>query len=416
MLPFAPPAPAVHGRVRAPAVALLAALLGATAPSGAAAAEATLRVGTSGDYAPFSLAGRGFDVDVAERMAADLGVRLRWVRFAWPELADRVRAGDFDLVMSGVTWRPERAVLGWMSRAVAAGGPCLVGAAGPARLAVNRGGVLERWARARHPGREIVATDDNLALPELLASGRVDAFVTDSFELPHFARPGWPARCEPPIDRKVYWVVAGHGAERTEGGAALGRRIDDWLAVNEPELRELRARWLGGPAPRDDVDHLIDLLARRLALMPAVARWKRERGQPIEDPERETRVLAGARAAALEQGLDPDSVAHLFRVQIELARALQARAGEAPRLDLVGELRPALQRLGARIVRALARVAPLAADDLAPARLAPLTALLEPAEREALLRGLLGVRAAGTAPRGALVNPPWRTDNALGKG
>src|SRR3954467_6037919 len=67
---------------------------------GASAADTTsapkptrpkLRVGTSGDYAPFSIrdaAGtvRGFDADVAVALARDLGFELEWVGFRWPTL------------------------------------------------------------------------------------------------------------------------------------------------------------------------------------------------------------------------------------------------------------------------------------------------------------------------------------------
>lgn len=94
--------------------------------------RATLRIGTSGDYPPFSWpAGggssgaplAGFDVELAERLAADQGLVVEWVRFRWPELETRLAAGEMDVAMSGVTWRPWRAVVGWMTRAVAAGGP-----------------------------------------------------------------------------------------------------------------------------------------------------------------------------------------------------------------------------------------------------------------------------------------------------
>ena len=58
----------------------------------------SLRVGMSGDYQPFSLCEgggsrgqeqcQGLDVDIARRLAADLGVRLEIVRFRWPALMD----------------------------------------------------------------------------------------------------------------------------------------------------------------------------------------------------------------------------------------------------------------------------------------------------------------------------------------
>ncbi len=383
---------------RALALAALAALVAAGCARngeralGSAREAPALRVGTSGDYAPFSREGAGFDVDVAERMAADLGYRIEWVRFRWPELAERVRRGDFDVVMSGVTWRPERDVAGFLTRAVASGGPCVVGASAPARVAVNRGGALETWARARLAGAEIVATDDNLSLGRRYADREVDAFVTDSFEIAHLARPEWPRRCEPPRERKVYWVAPARAAD-------LGRALERWLALHEPELDLERARWLGGPAPRDGVEHALDLVARRIALMPAVGAWKRARGEAIEDPAREARVLARVREDAVAAGLDPAGVEALFRAQIELARAVQARSSAAMRaeLDLETELRPAISRIGERLVAALAEVAPIAREELPLERLALLEPWLALPEQAALQRALLAVRPARDA-------------------
>ena len=82
----------------------------------------TLRVGVSGDYQPFSLCSerltdcRGFDIDVARRVATGLGVRLELVRFRWPELRADLGAGKFDVAMSGVTLRPERTLTATFTR------------------------------------------------------------------------------------------------------------------------------------------------------------------------------------------------------------------------------------------------------------------------------------------------------------
>lgn len=346
------------------------------------AGQEILRVGTSGDYAPFSLDGVGFDIDVAQRMASDLGLRIEWVEFRWPELRARLLAGDFDIAMSGVTWRPERAVHGWMSRAVAQGGPCWIGARTPASLAVNRGGILERWAREQFPDARIRSVDDNRSLPGLLAGGEVEAIVSDSFELPQFARPGQPTRCAPARDRKVYWVAPARAAE-------LGPRIDAWLERNEPEIARLRGRWFGAPAPRDALDHVVDLTARRLALMPAVAAYKRAHGLPIEDPARERRVLDAAERRAGEAGLDPGALRESFALQIELAKRIQSVQRTGPDLDLETELRPALLQLGDRLVLAYAAAAPLPAGGLPLARLDLTAPYLDPASRDLLRRALI---------------------------
>jgi cyclohexadienyl dehydratase len=365
----------------------LATLVGLVLARSVVAAEPVLRVGTSDDYPPFSVRGRGFDVDAAEAMARDFGMRIEWVRFRWPELRSNARADVFDVAMSGITWRPERAVIGWMSRAVAQGGPCVVGDPTAGLVAVNRGGVLESWARRRFAPQSLVAVDDNLSLPTLLEGGAVSAFVTDSFEAasrPH--RTDDAVRCEPPRDRKVYWIAP-------QRASALGPRIDAWLAANEGRLEELRRRWLGGASPRGEVDNLIDLAARRLALMPAVAAWKRAHGLAVEDPERGQAVLARAEDAARPAGLEPDSVRALFAVQIALAKAIERRASETEAtLDLETELRPALSQIGDRIVASLAVAAPVGARALSEDRLEPLAELLGSEEVSELRTAILGVR------------------------
>ncbi len=347
--------------------------------------EEALRIGTSSDYAPFSLDGAGFDVDVAELLSAELGMPIEWRRFRWPELARDVRENRFDVAMSGVTWRPERAVLGRMSLAVASGGPCVLGDPEPRRLAVNRGGVLERWARRRFPEAEIYAVADNLSLPARLESRSVDAIVTDSFELAHFRRPGFAERCEPPHDRKVYWIAPA-------AAATLGPAIDRFLREREPELEQLRTRHFGTASERAESDHLIDLMARRLALMPAVAAWKRRNDRPISDPAREELVLARVAEQVAAVGLEPAAALRLFELQIELARAVQARAPEVEPLDLPRELRPTLLQLGLRIVNALARAAPIDPIALDASRLAPLVPLLEANEIAQLRAAILAVR------------------------
>ena len=269
-----------------------------------------------------------------------------------------------------------------MSRAVAAGGPCVVSSenapARQRRVAVNRGGILERWARERFETGEgrstgVIAVDDNLSLPGRLEGGEVDAFVTDSFEVEHFGREGWRQDCEPPLDRKVFWVAP----ERADD---LGPAIDRWIGRNEGWLEDRRREWFGRGQERDELDHLLDLTARRLAFMPAVAAWKAERAVPIEDPEREQRVLDAAEVSALEFGLDPAPVREWVALQIDLAKAVQRRsAAAAPTMDLE-EIRPALIRLGERQVRALRAAVGRPVEEPEPADFLVLEAQLSESE------------------------------------
>jgi cyclohexadienyl dehydratase len=86
------------------ALAAAAALAGTSAAWGEAGGSASLRVGTSGDYPPFSRArdGRagdyeGLDVTLARAYAADRELALEFVRFRWPRLMAELQAGRFDV-------------------------------------------------------------------------------------------------------------------------------------------------------------------------------------------------------------------------------------------------------------------------------------------------------------------------------
>jgi cyclohexadienyl dehydratase len=348
-----------------------------------------LRVGTSGDYPPFSHAGKGFDIDVANAFADDLGYRVEWIPFAWPELERDIGAGRFDVAMSGVTWRAFRAVGGPMSRAVAIGGPCWIGAFEPEWVAVNRGGILERWARRYFAASHIVSVDDNLSLPGLLAAGDVDAIVTDSFEFESFLQSGDEIRCLVPRDAKVYWISRAAPPD-------LSEELDKWIVDSEERLQAFRERWFGDAAPRDEIDHLLDLIDRRLALMPDVVRWKRDHGLPIEDRDREATVIAASMDKAKALGLVPDSIRALFELQIELAKSVQVHtpvAGGTPATaDLDTALRPVILRIGDGLLTSLQELVPLDPKALSSERMQRLSVWLSEEQAARLRNALLAVQ------------------------
>jgi polar amino acid transport system substrate-binding protein len=50
----------------------------------------------------------GFEVDLAEYLARELGVRSEFVQGQWDKLPDRLNRGDIDIVLNGYEWTPER--------------------------------------------------------------------------------------------------------------------------------------------------------------------------------------------------------------------------------------------------------------------------------------------------------------------
>ena len=102
-----------------------------------------LRVGTTGDYRPFSALDRttgaysGFDVDMAGALGEALGVKVTFVPTAWPSLSHDLKAGAFDIAMGGVSVTLERQKIGFFSEPYLRDGKTPMRAA-PTRQSIRR--------------------------------------------------------------------------------------------------------------------------------------------------------------------------------------------------------------------------------------------------------------------------------------
>jgi cyclohexadienyl dehydratase len=347
---------------------VLRAALARAEGTGALPGSGVLRVGSSGDYAPFTSVPddmwTGLDIDLAMRLAKDLGARIELVPFTWSSLATDVGRGSFDVAASGVTVRADRALVGRFSRPYATTGavalvrprerPRFPGVAAlnrpGVRLAVNRGGHLERVARRLFPEATLLLQGRNVELAAQVTSGSADAALSDSAEA--YAVRGAGLATVGPFtrDRKALLVSA--------GAPALAAWCDEWLRARELDgfLPSLRRRWLGpagGRAWAADRESVLADVQLRSELMPFVAAAKRASNLPIEDTAQEARVIARVRGVASAAGLDPDSVAALYAVLIGAAKSIQTAAAPAPQAATLDQLRSALGALDEHLIRGL---------------------------------------------------------------
>lgn len=160
----------------------------------------TLRVGTTGDYPPYSELDqsnntyKGYEIDVATQLAADLGVKVEFVPTTWDTLGAGIAADKYDVTASGITMTLERL------KTVAFSDPYLDSPLVPlilkkdegkyatwrdmdkegVKLAVMSGTSAEESAKKSFNKAEIISiTAPALDYQELLA-GRVDAAITDT--------------------------------------------------------------------------------------------------------------------------------------------------------------------------------------------------------------------------------------------
>ena len=224
-------------------------LLAALAPADASVlsdiiARGVLRVGTTGDYPPFTHrtgeAYEGFDVDLAQSLGKALGVRVEFELTSWPTLAADFQSGKFDVAMGGVTVTLDRAKLGFFSQPYLREGKTpITRCADKERfttldaidhdgvtLLVNPGGGNERFDRAHIHSARIEVHADNTTIFDALAHGEGDLMITDASETRYQQKlhPGVLCAIHPdaPFDfgEKAYWAPY---------DAAFDGFLDQWL-------------------------------------------------------------------------------------------------------------------------------------------------------------------------------------------
>ncbi|OHX12198.1 transporter substrate-binding domain-containing protein [Chromobacterium sphagni] len=222
-----------------------------------------LRVGTTGDYLPFSgkdpASGRyqGLDIDLAEDLARALGVRLRLVPTSWPALMRDQAADKFDIAMSGISVSLERQKRALYSIPYLNDGKTPIARCENQRrfqtlaqinqpgvkLAVNPGGTNERFARTNLPQAELTVFPDNTRIFQQIIDGKADLMVTDAVET-RYQQKLHPALCaihpERPFDfsQKAYLLP---------NDWRWKAWVDQWLSqrLQDGGFARLSAQWLG---------------------------------------------------------------------------------------------------------------------------------------------------------------------------
>ena len=169
-------------------------------------ASGVLRVGTAGDYQPMSYLDPetntyvGFDAELAEDLAASLGVEIEYVKTSWPTLMEDTLAGKFDLAICGITVTDARKEQALMSDGYLGNGKTVLCRAEDAekyvsleainrpevRVMENPGGLNEKFARENLPDATLIIHDVNQEIPGLVAAGEADVMITEILEAGYY--------------------------------------------------------------------------------------------------------------------------------------------------------------------------------------------------------------------------------------
>ncbi len=161
-----------------------------------------LRVGTTGDYKPFSFLNpatndyEGHDIDAARLLADSLGVKVQFVKTTWPTLLKGIQDDQYDIAMTGITRTLARQRVAALSHAyINVGKSPLIRAADRERfktladidrpgvkIGVNPGGTNQRFVDANIKQATIVVVEKNLSIPDKILAGDLDVMITDNVE------------------------------------------------------------------------------------------------------------------------------------------------------------------------------------------------------------------------------------------
>ena len=220
-----------------------------------------LRVGTPGDYRPFAIKTdsgyAGHDIDVIERMAAELGVKVEYVQTSWPNLMKDLQSDKFDVAVGGITRNVTRIRQVAMLPGYAPFGkvalvradqksrfttPDSLNQAG-VRVIKNPGGTNEAYVLAYLKATQVSTHEKNAEIPALIAEGKGDVMITETYEALHYSK------------------------------------ADARLAVVFLDAPLTPTHWLGFMMPTDDADYtrvmgfVWDLLDKRGTLKQAADKW-----------------------------------------------------------------------------------------------------------------------------------------------
>lgn len=225
-------------------------------------ARGVLRVGTTGDYRPFTALDKtsgvysGFDIDLAQSLGTALGVKVEFEPTSWPNLMKDFEAGAFDIVMGGVSVTLDRAKKGFFSAPYMREGKTPIARCADkdkyqtladidrpgVKVIANPGGTNERFDRANIHSAEIVLYGDNLTIFDEIAKGHADLMITDASETRFQQKLHTNVLCAVHPDRpfdfaeKAYWLAPDE---------PLKAFVDQWLhlSMENGSFAAIYAKW-----------------------------------------------------------------------------------------------------------------------------------------------------------------------------
>jgi len=223
-----------------------------------------IRVGTSGDYPPFSFLNpqtnqyEGMDIALAHKLGEALDAKVTFVRFTWPGLTADLLADKFDVAMGGIGRNVARGKVLAYTNAYMTFGTCPLVRKGDegkypdfasidrpgVKVILNQGGLNDRHFSALLKQAAILRHNKNEEIALKVKEGTADVWITDNVEALYYAKK-FPELVA--VNPKQTFTVGTKGYMIRLADQIFLNWLNLWLEQMflEGHIQKLEQQWLG---------------------------------------------------------------------------------------------------------------------------------------------------------------------------
>ena len=211
----------------------------------------TLKVGFS-TFVPWAMKDKtgkfiGFEIDVARRLAEDMGVEVQFIPTKWSGIIPALLTGKFDVIIGGMGILPKRNLKVNFTRPYEYSGMSLLANSEKAKgmtkledfnskdvvLAVRMGATPVEAAKRYMPKAQLRLFDDEAQAVQEMLNGRAHAVVASS-PLPAFTHLKYPQKTFLPLGKDTFTKEPIGFAVR-KGDPDFMNFLNNWILVTESE-------------------------------------------------------------------------------------------------------------------------------------------------------------------------------------
>jgi polar amino acid transport system substrate-binding protein len=212
--------------------------------------QGVLRVGVS-PFIPWVFKGKngkmvGFEIDVAKKLAKDMGVTPKFISYDWEKLIPALNEGKIDVIIAGMAITPKRALKVNFSLPYATSGISLATNTQHTRHIINVEGlnrksirigvisatVSEGLAKRVFSKATIMAFKKSKEAEDAIVSGKIHAYM-EAKPIPRFIALDHPSKVDVPLSEPLLSTKAGFAINK--GDPDFLNFLNSWIVAREAD-------------------------------------------------------------------------------------------------------------------------------------------------------------------------------------